>query len=74
MQSAKVKIFDMNSQKTGLQVAAVIFAVFAIVHIVRLVKHISVAVGNFQVPLAVSWVALIVAGVLSIWMWRLSGR
>ena len=62
----------MNSQRTGLRVAALIFAIFAIGHAVRLFKHAKVMVATYQIPLEVSWVALIIAAVLSIWMWRLS--
>ena len=62
----------MNSQRMGLRVAALIFAIFAIGHAVRLFKHAKVMVATYQIPLEVSWVALIIAAVLSIWMWRLS--
>jgi len=62
----------MNSQRTGLRVAALIFAIFAIGHAVRLFNHAKVMVATYQIPLEVSWVALIIAAVLSIWMWRLS--
>jgi hypothetical protein len=65
-------MWGMNSQRTGLRVAAVIFAIFAIGHVVRLFKHAKVMVATHQIPLEVSWVALIIAAVLSIWMWRLS--
>jgi uncharacterized membrane protein YecN with MAPEG domain len=62
----------MNSQSTGLRVAALIFAIFAIGHILRLFNQAKVMVGTHEIPMMVSWVALIVAGVLCIWMWRLS--
>ena len=62
----------MSSQASGLRVASVIFALFAIGHVVRLVKLAQVTVGTYQVPMWVSVVALIIAAILSIWMWRLS--
>ncbi|HZR04909.1 MAG TPA: hypothetical protein VFA61_03675 [Candidatus Udaeobacter sp.] len=62
----------MNSQKTGLRVASIIFAIFAIGHLLRLINHTTVLVGSHQVPMGVSWVALIIAVVLCIWLWRLS--
>jgi hypothetical protein len=62
----------MNSQKTGLRVASVIFAIFAIGHLLRLIKQAQVTVGTHTIPMGVSWVALIVAAILCIWMWRLS--
>ena len=63
---------DMNSQQTGLRVASLIFAIFAIGHAVRLFKHAKVMLGTHDIPMGLSWVALIVAALLCIWMWRLS--
>jgi undecaprenyl pyrophosphate phosphatase UppP len=62
----------MNSPTTGLRIASVIFAIFAIGHLLRLIKHAQVIVGSHTIPMGVSWVALIVAAILCIWMWRLS--
>jgi hypothetical protein len=66
-------IGGMNPQAVGLRVAAVIFAIFAIGHIVRLFNHAKVVVGTVEIPMSVSWIALIVAGGLCVWMWKLSG-
>jgi Flp pilus assembly protein TadB len=62
----------MNSPTTGLRVSSIIFALFALGHIARLMKHAPVIVGSHHIPIWVSIVALIVAAGLSIWMWRLS--
>jgi hypothetical protein len=62
----------MNSPKTGLRVASIVFAIFAIGHLLRLINHAQVTVGTHTIPMGVSWVALIVAALFSIWMWRLS--
>ena len=62
----------MSSQASGLRVASVIFALFAVGHVVRLVKQAQVTVGTYQIPMWVSVVALIIAAILSTWMWRLS--
>jgi hypothetical protein len=62
----------MNSPTTGLRVASIIFAIFALFHIVRLLLQIQVTVGTHMIPMGLSWVALIVAAILCIWMWRLS--
>ncbi|MGH8101212.1 MAG: hypothetical protein ACREIW_07935 [Chthoniobacterales bacterium] len=64
----------MSSPATGLRVASVLFAVFAIGHIIRLIGQIQVTVGATQIPMWVSLVALFVAGFLCIWFWRLSAR
>jgi hypothetical protein len=62
----------MNSPTTGLRVASIIFGIFAIGHLLRLINHAQVTVGTHTIPMGVSWVALIVALILCIWMWRLS--
>lgn len=62
----------MNSPTTGLRVASIIFGIFAIGHLLRLIKHAQVTVGTHTIPMGLSWVALIVAAILCIWMWRLA--
>jgi hypothetical protein len=62
----------MNSPTTGLRVASVLFGIFAIAHLLRLINHAQVTVGTHTIPMGVSWIALAIAGVLCIWMWRLS--
>ena len=62
----------MNSQRTGLRVASILFALFAIGHLLRLLKQAQVTVGTLTIPMGVSWIALIVAAILCIWMWRLA--
>ena len=64
----------MNSQRTGLRVASFLFAIFAIGHLIRLIKNVQVTVGTQTIPMGVSWIALIVAAVLCIWLWRLSSK
>ncbi|PYJ78435.1 MAG: hypothetical protein DME69_08620 [Verrucomicrobia bacterium] len=62
----------MNSQTTGLRVASVIFGVFALGHLLRLIKHAQVTIGTHPAPMWVSILVFIIFGGLSIWMWRLS--
>jgi len=62
----------MNSQKTGLRVASIIFGIFAIGHLLRLIKQAQVTVGTLTIPMSVSWIALIIAAILCIWLWRLA--
>jgi hypothetical protein len=64
----------MSSPRTGLRIAAAIFAIFAVGHLLRLLTHASVLIGTHQIPMVASVVALIIAGGLSVWMWRLSGQ
>jgi Mn2+/Fe2+ NRAMP family transporter len=60
--------------KTFSLVAGVIFAVVALAHLVRIVMDWSVIIGDWSIPMWVSWVALIVAGGLSLVGLRLSQR
>jgi hypothetical protein len=62
----------MSSPKTGLRVASIVFALFALGHLLRLINHAQVMVGTHYISMGVSVIALIVAALLSIWMWRLS--
>jgi hypothetical protein len=63
---------SMNSPTTGLRVASILFGIFAIGHLLRLIIHAQVTVGAHTIPMGLSWVALIVAAILCIWFWRLS--
>jgi hypothetical protein len=64
----------MNSPKIGLRVASIFFGIFAIAHLLRLINHAQVTFGTHTIPMTVSWIALIIAAILCIWMWRLSTR
>ena len=62
----------MNSQRNGLRVASVIFALVTIAHALRLFKHAKITVATHVIPIEVSWIGIIVFGALCIWTWRLS--
>jgi len=64
----------MNSPKIGLRAASVFFGIFAIGHLLRLINHAQVTVGTLTIPMGLSWIALIVAAILCVWLWRLSSR
>jgi hypothetical protein len=64
----------MNPQKRGLRVASIIFALFALGHVVRLFTKAEVTVGGNQIGIWVSVVALLIAAGLSLWLWRLASR
>jgi uncharacterized membrane protein YecN with MAPEG domain len=64
----------MNSPRTGLRVAGVIFGMFAIGHLLRLINQAQVSVGTHTIPMGVSWIALVVGVILCVWLWQLSSR
>jgi hypothetical protein len=48
-------------------VSALIFAIVAVMHVVRIINRWSVVIGPHQISMNVSWVALVVGALLSIW-------
>jgi hypothetical protein len=59
------------NEKNYLLISAAIFAVVALLHLVRLVTHWSVQIGAVTFPLWGSWLGLIIGAALSIWAFRL---
>ena len=57
----------MNRSKPFTWIAAALFALAAILHIVRVFTHFQVVVGTHVVPMWCSYVAIVVAAFLS-WM------
>jgi len=64
----------MNSPRTGLRVASVLFGIFAVGHLMRLINQAQVTVGTLTIPMALSWIALIVAATLCVWLSRLASQ
>lgn len=62
----------MNSPKLGLRVAGTIFGVVSAGHLLRLVSQAEVLIAGHQIPLWVSIAGVLIAGALSVWLWRLS--
>jgi len=58
----------MNNQVFALQIAAVVFLVVCLGHVLRLIFRIKVTIGNFVVPLWFSLVGILVSLSLSLWM------
>lgn len=62
----------MKSPAVGLRVASGLFGIGALVHVLRLATHFTVAIGGQELPLWVSILAVLLAGGLSAWFWQLS--
>ena len=62
------------TEKTFVTVATVIFALVAVLHLLRLVIGWSIIIDTWTVPMWVSWVGLVVAGGLSYCGARLAMR
>ena len=48
-------------------VSALIFALVAIGHVVRLAKRWTVTIGPYNVSMNVSWAAVVVSALIAIW-------
>jgi len=48
-------------------ITALIFAIVALLHAVRLIKRWQVQIGPHSISMSVSWVALVVATLIAIW-------
>jgi hypothetical protein len=55
-------------------VAGVIFTLVALFHLVRIFMEWTVIIGDWPIPMWVSWIALVVAGGLALLGLRLSER
>jgi hypothetical protein len=48
-------------------VSALIFAVVALAHLVRLINRWAVQIGPYKVSMNVSWAGLVVAALIAVW-------
>jgi hypothetical protein len=62
----------MNSQILGLRVAGTIFGLMCLAQLLRLMTRIEIFVAGRQIPLWPSALGVLIAGGLSLWMWKLS--
>ncbi len=47
-------------------IAAVIFALVAIAHLLRIVSNMQVVIGNWAVPMWSSWAAVVVSALMAV--------
>ena len=53
------------SKKTFLVIAGLIFLLVTVIHALRIALGWQVTIGSWNVPMWVSWIALVIAGFLS---------
>jgi hypothetical protein len=53
--------------KSYIAISAIVFAVVAIGHLVRIVQGWQVQLGDLGVAMSVSWAALVVSAALAVW-------
>ena len=55
-------------------VLALIFAVVAAAHLLRLVNRWAVQVGPYSVPMSLSWIGLVIAALIAAWSFAQLGH
>ena len=60
-----------KNKNAGLATAAIIFAIGALIHVLRLFTHFSVAIGGYEIPIAASALFVVILAALSFWMWTM---
>lgn len=63
---------NMKSQILGLRVAAIIFALVGLGHLLRVVTRADLLIAGHQIPIWPSVAGVVIAAALSSWMWRLA--
>ncbi len=58
-------------QRAFLKIAAVIFGIVALLHLIRAIYEWPAQIGFFAVPVWLSWLAFVVAGALCLSAFRL---
>ncbi len=58
--------------KTYLRISGLLFAVIALLHVIRLSLHWSAQIAGWTVPSWVSWMAVVATGALAVWALRLA--
>jgi hypothetical protein len=64
----------MNSPQVGLRVAAIVSGMISLAHLWRVLIHLEIRLGAHDLPQWVSVVAVIGAGAVCLWLWRLSTK
>ena len=64
----------MTTSRPFTLLAAAIFLVMALVHIYRIVTHFQIVAGSHVMPMAVSWIGIVIAGLLAVMLYRESQR
>ena len=64
----------MTQTRPFTLIAAIIFLAMAVVHLYRLATHFRIVAGSHEIPMSVSWIAIVVTALLSVMLFRESRR
>lgn len=60
--------------KPFTKITAALFGIAIVIHVFRLINPFSVVIGNFEVPVAASFIFIVIALVLCIGLWKESKK
>ena len=64
----------MTARRPFTLIAAVLFALMAVVHVYRLATDFQIIVGTHSMPISASWVAVAFLGLMSFMLFKESRR
>jgi len=62
------------NHKNYCLVSGILFSIVAIAHLLRILNGMSVQVDDYAVPMAVSWIGLVVPALLASWAFRIRAQ
>jgi uncharacterized integral membrane protein len=60
----------MSTRRPFTLIAAAIFLIMALVHLYRLVTNFQVIFGSHVMPIAISYFAIVITGILAVMLYR----
>ncbi len=60
----------MSTRRPFTLIAAVIFALMALAHVLRIAVDFQIIVGSHSLPMSVSYLALVITGILAVMLYR----
>jgi hypothetical protein len=59
--------------KPFTKISSIVFALAAIIHLMRLINHFQLTIGGTDIPYWVNGIGLIISVLLSVGLWKESG-
>ena len=60
----------MSTRRPFTLIAAAIFALMMLGHVYRIATDFQIVVGSHSMPMSVSWLALVITGILAVMLYR----
>ncbi len=64
----------MNSKNFWMRVAGTIFALVALLHVLRIFTGVAVWIGSWHMPYWINWMGFVGASLISLILWKFSFR